>query len=252
VNVTEYQKYLRQEWEQYAIHPERFRAALELAAGRDVRQVLDVGCGAGQELLPFVQALGARVVGVDISPEAMEVAREKFARLGLSAKAEFRCSQAEQLPFENEEFDIVTCRLALPYTRNAAALAEMSRVLQPGGLLVLKIHHARYYAHRLWKALVRGRVRAACSPATVLLAGAFYHVTGRQPIRRRFFAQEVFQTRWKLRQELRSVGLAILEEMQNSDSNPRTPIFLIGKATLRPATPQVTSSIDSMLKEVPS
>ena len=226
--MTEYQKYLQEEWEQYAAQPERFRAALELAAGKNVRQVLDVGCGAGQELLPFVQQLGARAVGVDISPEAMELAREQFNKLGLSPNAEFHCCPAERLPFEDEKFDVVMCRLALPYTHNAAALAEMSRVLRTGGLLVLKIHHARYYARRLWEALVRGQVRAARLPALILITGSLYHMTGRQ-LTNRVLTQEVFQTRWKLRRVLRSVGLGILEEMRNSDANPCTPIFLIGK-----------------------
>jgi hypothetical protein len=122
----------------------------------------------------------------------------------------------------------VNCRLALPYTRNGAALSEMARVLRPGGLLLLKIHHARFYLDRAWLALRSGRLRPAASAFRVLLAGALYHLTFRQP-QSRFLAREVFQTRWLLQRILSAVGLAIRRELRNSDSNPRTPIFVIEK-----------------------
>jgi ubiquinone/menaquinone biosynthesis C-methylase UbiE len=119
------------------------------------------------------------------------------------------------------------CRLALPYTQNAAALSEMARVLRPAGRLILKIHHARFYFRRLWFALQHGSARMACSSAKVLLNGIFFHLTGRQP-RPQFFS-EVFQTRWMLRRILTPLSLQITEEMKNSDSNSRTPIFIIAK-----------------------
>ncbi len=221
------EEYLLSEWRAYQAHPGRFRATLAATRGRNISQVLDVGCGAGQELLPFVQILHARAVGVDISPEAVQVARKQFARIGCSAQVEFICCPAESLPFPDSTFDLVTCRLALPYTRNAAALSEMARVLRPGGLLILKIHHARYYLSKLWLALRRGQARMAGSITKVLLTGIAYHLTGQQPKSRAF--TEVFQTRWMLRRLLVPLYLELREELQNSDSNLRTPIFLIGK-----------------------
>jgi SAM-dependent methyltransferase len=225
--MSEREAYLLSEWQAYQAHPERFRAALAAADGREISHVLDVGCGAGQELLPFVQNLRAQGVGVDISPEAVQIARRQFATLGCSAQVEFICCPAESLPFANSTFDLVTCRLALPYTRNAAALSEMARVLRPGGLLLLKIHHARYYWRKLWLALRRGQARAAGSTTKVLLMGILYHLTGWQP-RPRVLA-EVFQTRWMLRRILTRLCLDIKDELQNSDSNSRTPILLIDK-----------------------
>jgi SAM-dependent methyltransferase len=227
--MSKYAGYIMAEWENYHAHPERFRAALGVTAGRKVSRVLDVGCGAGQELLPFVQRLGVRGAGVDIAAEAVEIAREQFTKAGYDGQVEFLCSPAESLPFGDSTFELVMCRLTLPYTGNAEALSEMARVLRPGGLLILKIHHLRYYGRRLWLALGQGKMRDAGSIFRVIVNGALYHATGRQP-KHRLRAREVFQTRWMLRRILARLGLEIQGELQDSDSNRRTPVFLIEKA----------------------
>jgi len=103
----------------------------------------------------------------------------------------------------------------------------MARVLRPGGLLILKIHHARYYCRRFFLALRYRQFRLSCVIAKVILTGIFFHLTGLQP-RRRALA-EVFQTRWMLRRILSRLCLEIREELKNSDSNSRTPIFVICK-----------------------
>src|SRR5438309_1752856 len=115
----EYEKYLVSEWDDYRSHPERYGASLAAVTGRKVSRVLDVGCGAGQELLPFVQGLGARGVGVDISPTAIEVAQRQFAGLDCHGQMEFSCCPAESLPYRDGTFDVVMSRVALPYTENA-------------------------------------------------------------------------------------------------------------------------------------
>ncbi len=234
-------RYWLEEWENYAARPERFQGILQAIRGRRLQRVLDVGCGAGQELLPFVTVLGAKGVGVDLSPEALQIATRKYAEAGLAAEVEFRRCAAERLPFDADQFDLITCRLVLPYTHNLAALTEMGRVLKPGGLLVLKIHHARYYLSRLWRSLSRGDLRTAFYAVRVLASGLIYHLAGSQP-KGRSGAREVFQTRWLLHRTLAASGLALLREWLGSDANPRTPIFLITKrATPAIAPPRRTA-----------
>jgi SAM-dependent methyltransferase len=228
--MSEYTGYILAEWEYYQAHPERFDASIGAVRGRNISRVLDVGCGAGQELLPFVRRLGARGAGVDISPEAIEIAREQFIAEGCEGRVEFFCSAAESLPFGNNSFDVVVCRLALPYTGNAEALSEMARVLQPGGLLILKIHHLWYYCRRFWLALGGGKVREACAICRIFLNGTLYHLTGCQP-KHESRAREVFQTRWMLRRIVTKLGLEIRGELQDSDSNRRTPVFVIEKGS---------------------
>jgi hypothetical protein len=104
----------------------------------------------------------------------------------------------------------------------------MGRVLRPGGLLILKIHHPRFYFRRIWLHLKEGQLRAAALLARVLLAGTVYHLTGRQP-NNRILGRETYQTRWLLNRLLSRMGLVIRSELQDSDSNPRTPVFLIEK-----------------------
>lgn len=224
--ASEYDKYVSAEWKMFVDDTSRARESLEAVAGLDVGRVLDIGCGAGQELLPFATELGALCVGVDVTPEAGLAGRKLFAANAPSALVTFVRAAAELLPFEEGSFDVVVCRLALPYTDNARCLSEVARVLRPGGALLLKIHHARYYARKLRSGLREGQAASALHAARVLTAGLVYHLTGRQP-RTRLPSRETFQTLALLRRELARRGLEIRRELR--DSNPLTPSFLIHK-----------------------
>ncbi len=110
-------------------------AVLDLAGSLAGRDVLDVGCGDGAYALA-VARLGARAAGVDPAPEAVEAARRHAAEAGLDAT--FQVGSAERLPFEAGRFDVVLAVTVLCFIRNPpAAVAEMARVLRPGGVLVI-------------------------------------------------------------------------------------------------------------------
>ncbi len=130
------------------------------------------------------------------------------------------------LPFAPDSFDLVNCRLALPYMRNARAIAKVARVLRPGGLFLLKIHHARYYLRELWQGLSAGDPLSVVHGARVLAAGTLYHLVRRQ-LRVRLL-NESYQTRWLLRRELAKHGMVI--EREQIKTNPLTPAFVIRKA----------------------
>lgn len=232
--ASEYDSYVRVEWEMFVADEGRARESLEAVAGLDARRVLDVGCGAGQELLPFASRPGAICVGADVTPEAGLAGRELFAARAPAGRVVFVRAAAESLPFAADSFDVVICRLALPYTDNARCLSELARVLRPGGALLLKIHHARFYVRDLSAAARRGDARTAAYNARVLLAGLIYLLTGRQP-RMRLPSRETFQTTRLLSRELARRGLEIRRELR--DSNPRTPSFLIVKRGDKPPCP---------------
>jgi SAM-dependent methyltransferase len=102
------------------------------------QQVLDLGTGTGSvavQAAPLVAPDG-RVVGVDISPEMLALAKQRIAALGL-ANIELREGGAEAIPAEDAVFDVVLASLSLMYVIDRAAAArEIARVLRHGGRLV--------------------------------------------------------------------------------------------------------------------
>jgi ubiquinone/menaquinone biosynthesis C-methylase UbiE len=100
--------------------------------------ILDVGCGTGINLLEMARVLGPcrKLVGVDISPGMVDVARQKAAAAGLPAV--FSVGDAEALELPDGAFDIIVCNSAYHwFPDRARAIRELSRVLRPGGQLLL-------------------------------------------------------------------------------------------------------------------
>ena len=103
-------------------------------------KVLDVGCGSGRLTMAAQKWAGpeGEAVGIDPSPEMIQVARQNAGRAGLGAK--FELGVVEALPFPDKTFDVVLNRLMLhhlPDDLKQRGLAEMRRVLKPGGLCLV-------------------------------------------------------------------------------------------------------------------
>jgi SAM-dependent methyltransferase len=115
---------------------------LRLAGDVSGRRILDAGCGSG----PLMQALGhkgAVVTGLDSSAAMVDLAR---TRLGEDADVHV-ADLAAPLPFPDAEFDDVVASLVLHYLEDwAGPLAELRRVLKPGGRLILSVIHPSIYA----------------------------------------------------------------------------------------------------------
>ena len=113
------------------------------------RKVLEVGCGAGTDLVRFARG-GAVVTGVDIAASAIELARQNFAQQGLSA--DLREADGERLPFEDASFDLVYAHGVVQYTSNPSALvAECHRVLKPGGEAIFQAYNRISWLNALSK-----------------------------------------------------------------------------------------------------
>lgn len=115
-------------------------------------QVLDVGCGTGTLALAVARRAGGAlgVTGVDPSPEQIARARAKAARRYMPI--EFQIGVIEHLPFPDQMFDVVFSTLMLhhlPAGLKRQGLAEIARVLKPGGrLVVADFTHKRERAGR--------------------------------------------------------------------------------------------------------
>jgi len=226
---TEYNAYVRTEWDLFAGDPARARNSLAATKGIEIKRVLDVGCGAGQELSPFVVEKNALGVGIDLAPKAGQAGRSLFASQTLLGTVAFVRAAAEDLPFRNESFDVVICRNALPYTDNGRALDEIERVLRPAGVCLLKFHHANFYIQNIGRTLRSLDLPTVIHDLRVLLAGAIYHLAGKQP-RNKLTGNESFQTGWLMNRELEKRGLTVVGEMP--DSNPGTPSFIVTREKL--------------------
>lgn len=135
----------------------------------DATSILDIGCGAGQTIVAL--GGGRRTVGVDIDVQALRVA----ARGPVGEPLRVAAAQGEQLPFAAGAFDYVYSRVALPYMDIPTALAEMHRVLKPGGRLWLALHPIDIPAAQFRRGNLKGKLYALYT----MVNGAWLHVTGR-------------------------------------------------------------------------
>jgi len=104
--------------------------------------VLDIGCGTGLNA-SILREMGHSVVGVDLSP----VAIEKFTELGFEGHV---CDIAEGMPFAHDRFDMVYASEVIEHVSDTEFfLAELARVLKPNGLLMLSTPNSAFWPFRL-------------------------------------------------------------------------------------------------------
>jgi SAM-dependent methyltransferase len=117
--------------------------------GYQGKRVLDVGCGAGTDLVRFARA-GAVVSGVDLSASAIALARQNVSQQGL--EADLREADGEHLPYADDTFDLVFAHGVVQYTPGDRALVdECRRVLKPGGEAVFQVYNRVSWLNALSK-----------------------------------------------------------------------------------------------------
>lgn len=115
------------------------RKAIDSLKDFDPKKILDIATGTGDFAIESCNRLAPdSVMGVDISEKMMEVGKEKVAKLGLQDKISFRYGDSLSLEFGDASFDAVTIAFGVRNFQNLeVGLKEMSRVLRPGGRLVI-------------------------------------------------------------------------------------------------------------------
>jgi SAM-dependent methyltransferase len=99
------------------------------------KTVLDLGCGSGENLVPLAKR-GACVIGIDISPDLVELARQRLIGYGLAATVRTGSAYATELP--DESVDVVFSMALLHHLDLPAVRTEIQRILRPGGLFILR------------------------------------------------------------------------------------------------------------------
>ena len=119
------------EW--YLSHEPWIRPAVGMLGSLPGKRLLDYGCGHGMASVLFARR-GARVTGFDLSGRYVEEARRRA--IANEVVAEFLVANAEELPFDDQSFDLVWGSAILHHLDFDTALRELNRVLRPGGFAV--------------------------------------------------------------------------------------------------------------------
>jgi ubiquinone/menaquinone biosynthesis C-methylase UbiE len=154
----------------------------ETAAGKDV---LDIGCGQGIDLYRFAEVGAKSVTGIDLTPEHVQLATSHLASVGVAAPIQE--GDAEQLPFSDASFDLVSSNGVLHHTPDTqAAINEARRVLRPGGSAQIVLYNKsslHYWTHQLlYCGVVRGRLLAEGSMGGVLSRSVERTSVGARPL----------------------------------------------------------------------
>ncbi len=223
-----YQEYVKKAGEDFARRGDDVRYMLVGSLkDKQVENVLDVGCGAGQELYQFVEKKNAFCVGVDVAEELGKIGNGFFRDLNAENKVAFSRSIGSELPFKDESFDVVICRVALPYMDNRKTIAEIARVLRPEGIFFLKTHAPAFYFGMLKRRMKSFDLKQYAYPLICLAGGAFHDLTGRQLRNGIWKGKEVFQTKGFLKREFAKNHLKITGYLP--DNNIQTPSLMIEK-----------------------
>jgi len=163
-NADQAQAWDGDEGEFWATHWERFEQSLagynqHLFEAADIgasANVLDVGCGTGDTTLTAARlAVDGEALGIDLSSQMIEVARQQAVRAGI-ANALFEQADAQIHPFAEKSIDVVISRTGTMFFGDpAAAFGNLARALRPGGQMALLV----------WQALPRNEWILAISSA---------------------------------------------------------------------------------------
>lgn len=127
-------------------------------------RALDLACGDGVYAAWMAERVGpsGRVIGVDIAPAYLRVAEQHVRDSGMEGIVGFELGDAENLPFADDEFDLVWCAHSLySLSDPVAVLREMRRVVRPGGMVAVLENDTLHYMLLPWPAELELAVRQA-------------------------------------------------------------------------------------------
>lgn len=123
------------------LHPGGFaltKRTAELAELKDGMKILDVSSGRGTQSIYYAKEYNVNVIGMDINMDMLNTATENAKIEGVSEKVKFEQGDSQNLPFENDTFDVVIneCAVGIP-DDSQKVLDEMLRVVKKGGKVLM-------------------------------------------------------------------------------------------------------------------
>ena len=114
------------------------KKVLKLVASKKPERILDIATGTGDLAILMAQTGATEIIGADISEGMMEVGRKKLKEKKLDDRIQLVYGDSENLPFEDNHFDAITVAFGIRNFENLEkGLAEILRVLKPGGIFVI-------------------------------------------------------------------------------------------------------------------
>ena len=172
-------------------------------------RVLDLGCGRGRNIVITTKVASSdEIIGMDIAFDHLQAAARRHP------SRSFIQADALKLPFGDEAFRCVVCQVEMPYMNIPIALAEIDRVLEPGGTVHLSLHHLRFTLQEL--KLSFPRPKAMAFRLWVMANGIILHFTGKPvALGGRY---ESFQTRRGISLALMRAGFEEIEFSRLEDN----------------------------------
>jgi ubiquinone/menaquinone biosynthesis C-methylase UbiE len=139
-----------------------------------VERVLDLGCGTADSSRCIPDNVeNCQIVGIDLQRDRARTSKLKYSNRGWS----YLCARGEAIPLADASVDGAICEVALPYMHIPRALAELRRVIVPGGWFRATLHPLGF----TWKELRRAfpRPKPTLFRIFVLLNGMVFHFSGR-------------------------------------------------------------------------
>lgn len=100
-------------------------------------KIADIGCGTGSSTLLLARLLNAKITAVDFLQDFLDVLETRAHREGISQKITPLCASMDNLPFENEEYDVIWSEGAIYNIGYKKGVADWKRYLKPGGVLIV-------------------------------------------------------------------------------------------------------------------
>ena len=199
-------------------------------------EVLDVATGTAAVAIELVRQRGCRVVGLDQSEGMLASARSRIDDARLADRIQLVAGSADELPFPDRSFDALTFTYLLRYVEDpAATLAELARVVRPGGAIAsLEFGLPRGIWRPLWELYVRVGLPVA---GRVISPG--WHEVGT------FLGPSIreLHARLPISEQVELWRAAGIEDVQRASAQPRGRVRRLGTSRwLRHAPPSTRSS----------